>query len=325
MSVKDIDRIIELVNKSLGKGTLYRASDGARSEVSGTITTGFAAIDHYVLGCGGIPMGRIGELFSEEGIGKSGLALHLIARAQAGGGLAMLVETENGYNPERCATYGVNTDELILSEPEHLEDSWAEVYTVLETVKKPILIVYDSLAAVPTKAELEKGLVDPTQKMAEKAAAMSKVMRVLPAMLIKHKAALLIVNQTRHKVGVLFGPKTTTPGGDAVKFHASWRLCMYPGKAIKEGAEHIGKRVTVMAVKNRFAPPFRKVRLVLSYHHGWDEMTTLIGFAKDRKLIDKKARNTPETYDAALAACNERRWKFTAAEEPDDEDEEDVL
>lgn len=307
-------KIVASINKKLGNPIALRlGDDNARSEVGEVIPTGLTAVDHYLFGVGGIPVGRIGELFSEEGAGKSAFALHCLAACQRAGGVAVLIETEQGFSEERCITYGIDTEALVIAEPETMDDVLTSVEVALDALPSPptssTLIVWDSLASIGTKREMDEGLMG-HEKMGERAKVLSHAMRILPKLLIAKRAAMIIVNHTRTKFGVMFGDPTTTPGGAAVKFAASWRMRLYSGKASKEGIEHTGKAVTFSAMKNRFAPPYRKVRVHLDFAKGWDEQATLIEFAKDRKLLERGQRGEA-AYDAALAACKMMEWKFT--------------
>jgi recombination protein RecA len=283
-------KITEKINNAFGKGAALVLGAGAemRSEVTDVIPTGIDVLDHYVLGIGGLPCGRVVELYSEEGGGKTSLLMAALAGAQREDGLAVLEETENALQSERLTVFGVDQERLLVVQPDTLEEALQEMQVILESLPKsgkPTLIGWDSLAATPPKEEVEGGVVgggiDPRARI------LSKAFRQIVPLTAERNACVLIINQTREKIGVVFGNKTTTPGGMAVKFAASIRLQILGGKAVKVGESHAGKDVTIIAAKNRLAPPWRKARVRLRYDTGWDNEWSTLEFAKDLELIEQ--------------------------------------
>lgn len=297
-----IKNLRDSLNSKHGKGTARSLAEGSSSEVRDVMPTGILPLDKYILGCGGLPVGRITELFSEEGGGKSSLVYQCIAECQKKGGIPILIETENALHPERVKVFGVDLENLVLIEPNCIEDALEQLDDVFMSLPEDagsLFVAWDSLAATPTKAELEAGLVG-GNAVADKARIMSRACRTLCQRVAKYNAAMLIVNQTRTKMGVMFGDPTTTPGGQAMKFAASVRLKISGGKAIKtDGGEHSGKDILITAWKNRMAPPFRKCRVRLNYATGWDNEWTVLDFGKDRKIIKPRSRGQ-KAYDEVI-------------------------
>lgn len=294
------------IKKAFGAQSAIRLSDGYRGEVVASVPSGLDCIDHFITGCGGLPIGRIVELFSEEGMGKSALALGMVGAAQRGGYAAVMVETENGISEERALTYGVQLEDLLILQPDYLEQALKQIEMLLDAVdpsEGETLVVWDSLAATPTKAEIDTGIIDKAAQDA-RAILMSRAMRIFQQRIMSTKICLVIVNQTRHKRGVMFGDPMTTPGGSAVKFHASLRLQLMGGKATKDAmGNHISKDLTLFVKKNRFVPPFRKCRIRLDYVKGWDNDWSNLSLAKDWEIISSKSRDA-EAAKAALEGCN---------------------
>ncbi len=309
VSKKDrLSRVQAAIAKKFGSTSAIRLSDGYRGEAVESIPVGLDAVDHYVAGCGGLPVGRIVELYSEEGGGKSSLLLSWMGHAQKLGYECVLAETENGISSERAETFGVNLDDLLILQPEYMEQCLQQLEMVLDELAasepdKPTLIGWDSLAATPTKAEIDSGIVDKAAQDA-RSIIMSRAMRVFSNKVKSARAVLVVVNQTRHKRGVMFGDSTTTPGGSALKFHSSLRLQILGGSKIKEGDEHIGKDFTLMAKKNRFAAPYRKCRVRLMYDDGFDNDWTLLNLAKDWGLVTARSRDT----ETALKLMKRAKW-----------------
>jgi recombination protein RecA len=309
-----VGQIIKAIREKFGEGSALRLSDGPASEVREYIPTGIYAVDRYVLAIGGLPVGRIVELYGEEGTGKTTLALSAAASVQREGGLAIWAETEEAFNSERAATLGVDEQQLLILQPGTIEQTGQSAELALNTVPVgvgPVLFVWDSIAATPTAREIEEGL-NGNDRVGERAKALSKICRSLNRLAVEKRACLMFVNQIREKIGVMFGDKYTTPGGQAVKFHSSVRLQMFSGKSVKDGDEHTGKTITILATKNRLAPPWRKVQARLDYATGWDNQWTTINHAKDRGLIPESARNSIKSYDEALVAL---KWNVAVEAE----------
>ncbi|KKN67991.1 hypothetical protein LCGC14_0455470 [marine sediment metagenome] len=237
---------------------------------------------------------------------NSSLCLAMLAAAQRAGATTILSETENGFTEERAVTFGVDPEQLGLFQPDYMEQALQQLELTLDTVKPkegPYLIAWDSLAATPTKLEIDQGVMNKAAQD-NRALLMSRSLRILTQKAARACAILLIVNQTRHKRGVVFGDDTTTPGGNALKFHASIRLQLMGGKAVKKRDEHVGKDLLVFGKKNRFATPFRKARLRLMYDEGFDNDWSTLNLAKDWKLVAKKSRDA----EAARTRLKEIGW-----------------
>lgn len=316
--------ILARVRKDLGKdsATIIGTDLGNLARYAGdVIPTGIDVIDNYIIGVGGTPEGRIIELFSEESGGKTTLGHTFLAAAQRAGGSAVLAETEQVFDPARAAVLGVDLENLVILHAEYLEAVVEHIEVTLNAVREeqawPTVIVWDSIAQTPTKSEWEAGF-GAGSKPGERAKALSEAMRTLAGRVKKARCVLVCINQVRDNIGVVFGSSHTTPGGHAVKFAASLRFQIFGGKAIKnKTGEHIGKDITLIAVKNKLAPPWRKCKVRLMYETGWDNQWTTISHAKDRELIPKGTRYDQAGYDKAIAALG---WDKPAPAEDGDEE-----
>jgi recombination protein RecA len=306
------DAVIAAIRKSFGKHSVGLLGEGGESEVEEVIQTGITVLDHYVFGCGGLPAGRMVEVYSDEGGGKTSFGWAAIEGALAQGYVAILCETEDALNLERAETFGVDLDKVVLLEPDHMEDALAKQVTALEALsgKQPALLVWDSIASCPTKAEVLDGLSG-KDAWDGRAKILSQACRVLSKLAKAKKCCLLFVNQTRMKVGVMFGDPCTTPGGKAVKFHSSIRLQLWPGKHLKNrGDEAVGQIITFKAIKNRCAFPFRKARVRLDFGHGWNDYWSTLEHAKEAGIISGEA--TREVEKMAEPARAEARLALLA-------------
>lgn len=319
--------ILAAINKGAGKSInpARVMGSGNRSDVTEFIPTGIEVLDKYGIGRGGLPVGRMTELFSAEGAGKSSLVLSALAQCQKMGGIAIIAETEVALEGDRAEKFGVDLDQLILLTPAHLDEFWAQAEATLKAIPEgvgPVLFAWDSVAATMTKDEFENG-IEKSKSFDTRAKSISKGCRALCPLAAEHRAALLFVNQVRDKIGVMFGPKTTTPGGHAIKFHSSLRLQMYPGKSVKQGEEVIGKDVLITNLKNKVGRPHRKLTARLNFDGFWDDGWTTLNFAKDRGLVDNRCRD----LDRAKAAIEAAGWgggSASVAEGVEQEAEEDV-
>jgi recombination protein RecA len=312
MSAKE--KILSALNKKLGKGAAKVASEGSASEVKEVIPTGIDVLDHHILGCGGLPVGRVGEMFSSPSSGKTSLGFQFLAAAQKAGGLAILLETEDSLMVERSRTFGVDPEEVILVEPDTVErtlDTIVEVMQNLPDDVGPNVLVWDSIAATEIQSQAEalekKGFGGSgTHAVGVRGKLLSEALPIIARLARQKRTAVVLINQTRDKVGVMFGDTTTTPGGNAVKFHASWRLQMWKGTAVKQGTEVVGQDVTVKAVKNKVSVPQHKAKVRLLFHEGFDNMWSTLDYAKEEKLIAPRTQKTENNYNEAIAALN---WK----------------
>lgn len=299
--------IVEKIRSKFGKeSALILGEGGSRSEVAEVIPTGIEVVDRYLFGCGGLPVGRVTEIYSEEGGGKTSFALSCAAAAQRDGGTVILAETEGALSTERAQTFGVNLDELVLLQPSHMEELLAQAEAAINSIPKgggPVLFIWDSIAATPTKHEVEDGMSGEAA-MGERARILSHACRHLPKLAMNKRVAFLFINQVRDKIGIAFGDKYTTPGGHAVKFVASIRMQIFGGKAVKSDEEHKGKDLTFFVGKNKLASPYRKARVRLNYEKGWDNEWTTLNYAKDEGVVDERAKGA----EALAEARKELGW-----------------
>lgn len=290
------------LGKSAGQRVVEMAQ-GSTSEVREFIPCGVSVIDHHLLGGGGLHVGRLTELFGDEGTGKSSLVFSFMAGAQRAGGFVGLAETENALQVERAVTFGVDPSEVILTHPETLEEALANAEAFMRNLPEgagPNLWVLDSIAAAATASEIENG-AGGALRVGEFARRMSHGVKQLCALAARTRTAILMTNQTRQKIGISFGNPTTTPGGNAVKFAASVRLQLMGGSSVKVEDVPVGKDVTVLCVKNKLVPPFHKAKARLLYETGWHEPWTLLTHAKNVGAVGAKAQGM-KGYREALAA-----------------------
>ena len=282
---RELDSAISSITKAYGEGAIMRLGD-ARAQVKiEVIPTGGLAID-LALGVGGIPRGRVVEIYGPESSGKTTLMLHVIANAQKAGGLAAFIDAEHALDPGYAKKLGVNLDDLLVSQP----DSGEEALTICETLARSNaldVIVIDSVAALVPKAELdgERGMAT----MGMQARLMSQALRKLTAILAKSKTTCIFTNQLREKVGVMFGSPETTPGGKALKFYASVRMDIRRKDQLKDAAGNVyGNHTRVKIVKNKVAPPFAEAEFDIIYNHGIDKEGSILDVGVDCGVVDKK-------------------------------------
>ncbi|MGA2556287.1 MAG: recombinase RecA [Verrucomicrobiota bacterium] len=282
---RDLEAAISSITKTYGDGSIMRLGD-ARSRVGiGFIPTGALSVD-LALGVGGVPRGRVVEIFGPESSGKTTLMLHVIANAQKAGGLAAFIDAEHALDPAYAKRLGVNLDELLVSQP----DSGEEALSICETLARSNaldVIVIDSVAALVPKAELEGEMGMATMGM--QARLMSQALRKLTAVLAKSKTTCVFTNQLREKVGIMFGNPETTPGGKALKFYASIRIDIRRRDTLKDAAgAAIGNAVKVKIVKNKVAPPFAEAEFEILYNHGINKEGSIIDVGLSHGVVEKK-------------------------------------
>src|SRR6266436_2787129 len=264
---RELEAAISSITKTYGEGSIMRLGDARALTRIEVIPTGALGLD-LALGVGGLPRGRVVEIFGPESSGKTTLMLHVIASAQKNGGLAAFIDAEHALDPGYAKRLGVNLDDLLVSQP----DSGEEALTICETLARSNaldVIVIDSVAALVPKAELEGEMGMATMGM--QARLMSQALRKLTALLSKSKTTCIFTNQLREKVGVMFGNPETTPGGKALKFYASVRIDIRRKDAIKDAAGNVlGNHVKVKIVKNKVAPPFAEAEFDIIYNHDLD-------------------------------------------------------
>ncbi|HRD55687.1 MAG TPA: recombinase RecA [Parachlamydiaceae bacterium] len=282
---KTLDLAVSHIKKQFGEGSIMRlGKNSAEIEVS-VIKTGALALD-LALGIGGVPRGRVIEIFGPESSGKSTLALHIVANAQKNGGVAAYIDAEHALDPGYAAKIGVNLDDLLISQP----DSGEEALNIAETLARSNVIdviVIDSVAALVPKSELEGEIGD--SFIGLQARLMSQALRKLTAALSKSNTSAVFINQIREKIGVMYGNPETTTGGRALKFYSSVRLDIRRMASIKGGDNaEIGNRVKVKVVKNKMAPPFKVAEFDILFNEGISLTGTLIDMAVEYDVINKK-------------------------------------
>jgi recombination protein RecA len=280
--MKAAEIAMQQIEKQFGKGSIMRFGEGSVEKVE-VIPTGALSLD-IALGVGGIPKGRIVEIYGPESSGKTTLALHMIAEAQAAGGTAAFIDAEHAFDPHYAQSIGIKLDDLYISQPDYGE----QALEILETLVRSgafDLVVVDSVAALTPKAEIEGDMGD--SHMGLQARLMSQALRKLTAITSKTKATIVFINQLRMKIGIMFGNPETTTGGNALKFYSSVRLDIRKISSLKEGEEVKGHEVRVKVVKNKVAPPFREAIFEIIYPNGIDKYSSLIDAALNYDVIQK--------------------------------------
>ncbi|MBM2836344.1 MAG: recA [candidate division NC10 bacterium] len=278
-----LDLAIAQIEKMYGKGSIMKmGSSGALLPIA-AISTGSLELD-AALGVGGVPRGRVIEIFGPESSGKTTLALHIIAEAQRVGGSAAFVDAEHALDPAYARSLGANIDDLLISQPDTGEQA-LEITEVLVRSGAIDVVVIDSVAALVPRAEIDGEMGEPT--MGLQARLMSQALRKLTAAISKSKTCVIFINQLREKIGVMFGNPETTTGGRALKFYASVRLDIRRISSIKEGEEIIGSRVKVKVVKNKVAPPFKEAEFDIIYGEGISRIGSLLDLGVEHKIIEK--------------------------------------
>jgi len=307
---KALENALAQIDKAFGKGSVMRLGDDTRPPIQ-AIPTGSIALD-VALGIGGLPRGRIIEVYGPESSGKTTVALHAVANAQAAGGIAAFIDAEHALDPEYAGKLGVDTDSLLVSQPDTGEQA-LEIADMLVRSGALDIIVIDSVAALVPRAEIEGEMGD--SHVGLQARLMSQALRKMTAALAHSGTTAIFINQLREKIGVMFGSPETTTGGKALKFYASVRLDVRRIETLKDGTEAVGNRTRVKVVKNKVAPPFRTAEFDIVYGGGISREGSLIDMGVEHGIIRKSG--AWYTYDGDQLGQGKENARSFLRDNPD--------
>ncbi|CAM3450295.1 recombinase RecA [Deinococcus saxicola] len=312
---KAIETAMSQIEKAFGKGSIMKLGAESKLDIQ-VISTGSLSLD-LALGVGGIPRGRVTEIYGPEAGGKTTLALSIVAQAQKAGGTCAFIDAEHALDPVYARALGCNTDELLVSQPDNGEQA-LEIMELLVRSGAIDVVVVDSVAALTPRAEIEGEMGDSLPGL--QARLMSQALRKLTAILSKTGTAAIFINQVREKIGVMYGNPETTTGGRALKFYSTVRLDVRKiGQPIKVGNDAVANTVKIKTVKNKVAAPFKEVELALVFGKGFDQLSDLVGLAADMDIV-KKAGSFYSYGDERIGQGKEKAIAYIA-ERPDMEQE----
>jgi len=308
---KALDAALSQIERAFGKGSIMKLGKNDKSMDIDTVSTGSLGLD-IALGVGGLPRGRVVEIYGPESSGKTTLALHTVAEAQKKGGICAFIDAEHALDPIYARKLGVNVDELLISQPDHGEQALEIADTLVRSGAVDVLVV-DSVAALVPRAELEGEMGDALPGL--QARLMSQALRKLTASINKSNTMVIFINQIRMKIGVMYGSPETTTGGNALKFYASVRLDIRRIGAIKDRDEVIGNQTRVKVVKNKLAPPFKQVEFDIMYGEGVSKMGELVDLGVKAGVVEKSG--SWFSYDSQRIGQGRENAKVFLKENPD--------